>query len=111
MSSQVIVAGWIDWDPAQREEVLTLFQAVAKASRAEEGCIDYYASPDLEAPGRVRVFEHWHDEQALRDHLGLSHVQEFREAVSGLTRTGRSISLHVLASSGPMTSTPPRSDS
>jgi quinol monooxygenase YgiN len=100
----VIVAGWIDWDPAHRDEALRHFTAVAEASRSEAGCIDYTATPDVENPARVRVFEHWTDEKELRAHLTLGHVEAFREAVSGLTRTGRSISLHVLASSGPMTS-------
>lgn len=102
--SAVVVAGWIDWVPEHRDEVLRHFTTVAVASRAEAGCLDYWGAPDVENPGRVRVFEHWTDEKDLRDHLTLEHVQAFRTAVSGLTRTGWDISLHVLASSGPMTS-------
>ena len=99
----VIVSGWIDWVPGDREEVLKHFSVVAEVTRAEEGCLDYSATPDLDMPGRVRVFEHWADESVLRAHLTLPHVQVFRQAVSSLTRTGRQISLHTLASSSPMT--------
>jgi quinol monooxygenase YgiN len=102
--SEVIVAGWIDWDPAHRDEALAHFGVVAAASRAEAACIDYYATADLDNPARVRVFEHWTDEPSLRDHLTLDHVSAFRAAVAGLDRTGRSIDLYVIESSGPMTS-------
>ena len=102
--SAVIVAGWIDWDPAHRDAALRHFATLAAASRAEAGCLDYTATPDVEDPARMRIFEHWTDRKHLVDHLELDHVQTFRAAVAGLNRTGRSLSLHVLTSSGPMTS-------
>lgn len=102
MSGPVLVTGWIDWDPADREQALQHFGQVAKASREEPDCLGYTITPDLEDPARVHVFEHWTSEAALREHLTLPHVEQFRAAVAGLTRTGRDLSLHELAATRPM---------
>jgi quinol monooxygenase YgiN len=98
----VIVTGWIDFDPADREAALRAFAVVVAASREEPGCIDYVFSPDPDLPGRVRVFEHWTSDAVLTEHLTLPHVQELRAAISGLTRTGRAMTHHTVAVSRPM---------
>lgn len=98
----VIVAGWMDFAPADREAALRAFSPVVAASRAEPGCIDYAFTPDPDLPGRVRVFEHWVDDAALTEHLTLPHVQALRAAIAGLTRTGREMTHHTLAVSRPM---------
>ena len=100
----VIVAGWIDFDPADREEALRAFAVVVAASREEPGCIDYAFTPDPTDPARVRVFEHWTSDAALTEHLTLPHVRELRDAIAGLTRTGREMTHHTLATSRPMQS-------
>jgi quinol monooxygenase YgiN len=101
-TGQVIVSGWIDFDPAQRDQALRAFAEVVAASRAEPGCIDYVFSPDPDEPGRVRVFEHWDSDASLDQHLTLPHVQRLREAIAGLTRTGRAMTHHTVAASRPM---------
>jgi len=101
----VIVAGWIDFDPGDRDEALRAFSVVVAASLKEPGCVDYAFTPDPDVPGRVRVFEHWVDDAALTEHLTLPHVQELRSAISGLTRTGREMTHHTVAVSRPMGST------
>jgi quinol monooxygenase YgiN len=98
----VIVAGWIDFDPADREEALRAFAVVVATSREEPGCIDYAFTPDPDLPGRVRVFEHWTSDAALAEHLTLPHVRDLRSAISGLTRTGREMTHHTVAASRPM---------
>jgi quinol monooxygenase YgiN len=103
-TSPVIVSGWIDWEPDERDEALRHFREVAAVSRLEAGCVDYAVAPDPDTPGRVRVFEHWTSEPVLREHLALPHVTAFRDAVAGLHRTGRDIALHRVASSEPMSS-------
>jgi quinol monooxygenase YgiN len=101
----VIVSGWIDFVPADREAALRAFADVVARSREEPGCIDYAFTPDPDLPGRVRVFEHWTSDAALTEHLTLPHVQDLRSAISGLTRTGREMTHHTLAGSRPMEST------
>lgn len=104
--AEVIVSGWIDFDPTQRDEALRHFAVVVAQSRQEPGCIDYVFSPDPELPGRVRVFEHWDSDQALTEHLTLPHVQRLREAIASLTRTGRSMTHSTVTASRPMGSVP-----
>jgi len=98
----VVVAGWIDFDPADRDEAMAAFAAVVAASRQEPGCVDYAFTPDPDVPGRVRVFEHWVSDAALTEHLTLPHVQELRGAIAGLARTGRQMTHHTIAVSRPM---------
>jgi quinol monooxygenase YgiN len=101
----VVVAGWIDYEPADRAAALDAFAVVVAASREEPGCLDYAFSPDPDVPGRVRVFEHWVSDAALTEHLTLPHVQALRGATAGLTRTGRQMTHHTVAVSRPMGST------
>ena len=102
---EVVVAGWIDYDPADRAAALDAFAVVVAESRKEPGCIDYAFTPDPDVPGRVRVFEHWVSDAALTEHLTLPHVQALRGAIAGLTRTGRQMTHHTVAVSRPMGST------
>jgi quinol monooxygenase YgiN len=98
----VIVTGWIDFDPGDRDEAMRAFRVVVAASRQEPGCIDYAFTPDPDVPGRVRVFEHWVNDAALTEHLTLPHVLDLRSAIAGLTRTGREMTHHTVAASRPM---------
>ena len=102
---EVIVAGWMDFDPGDRETALRAFADVVAASREEPGCVDYAFTPDPDVPGRIRVFEHWTSDAALTEHLTLPHVQSLRVAIAGLTRTGRRMTHHTVAVSRPMGST------
>lgn len=105
-AAEVIVFGWIDFEPAHREQALGHFSQVVAASRQEPGCLDYAFSPDLDVPGRVRVFEHWDSDASLTEHLTLPHVLRLREALAPLTRTGRSMTHATVAASRPMGSAP-----
>lgn len=106
----VIVAGWMDYDPADRDAALRAFSAVVAVSREEPGCIDYAFTPDPDLPGRVRVFEHWVNDAALTEHLTLPHVQNLRAAIADLTRTGREMTHHTVVASRPMGSSSPAPD-
>lgn len=103
----VIVSGWIDFVPEDRVRALDAFAVVVARSREEPGCIDYAFTPDPDLPGRVRVFEHWDSDASLTEHLQLPHVLELRAALSGLTRTGRSMTHHTVAASRSMESAAP----
>jgi len=98
----VVVSGWIDFDPGDRDAALDAFAVVVAASREEPGCVDYAFTPDPDHPGRVRVFEHWVSDAALTEHLTLPHVQALRGEIAGLTRTGRQMTHHTVAISRPM---------
>jgi quinol monooxygenase YgiN len=65
----LIVAGYMDVEPAARDEFLAGRVAGMTSSRAEPGCLDYVLSPDPIDPGRVRLFERWESKEALGVHL------------------------------------------
>lgn len=108
-AAEVIVSGWIDFDPAHREEALRHFSVVVAETRQEPGCLDYAFCADPDVPGRVRVFEHWDSDASLVRHLTLPHVLHLRDAIAGLDRTGRSMTHHTVAASRPMSSSTPAS--
>lgn len=101
-AGEVVVAGWIDWAPQDRERALSAFAACAATSLGEAGCVDYSVTADTASPARLRVFEHWVSDDALREHLATPHVLAFRDQVAGLSRTGRSLSKLTVATSEPM---------
>ena len=103
-AAPVIVSGWMDFDPADRDEAMRAFSVVVAATREEPGCVDYVFAPDPDDPARVWVFEHWISDAALTEHLTLPHVQDLRAAIAGLARTGRRMTHHTIAVSRPMES-------
>jgi len=90
MPEEFIISGWMDYGP-HRDAVLGHFAAVALASRAEPGCLDYTVCGDSENPGRVVVFERWESESHLAAHFRTAHIDRFRSAIDPYPRTGRNI--------------------
>jgi quinol monooxygenase YgiN len=99
---QVIVAGWMDWQPGDRASALEQFALLSGPSRDEPGCVDYVICADPLLPDRIRIYEHWVDGASLDAHLALPHVAAFRDAIKDLVRTGRSVQRYVIASTGPV---------
>ena len=67
--AKILISAQIDLDPARREEALRSAQKWIDAALAEEGCIHYDWSADLNNPARVNVFEEWESEAALAAHF------------------------------------------
>jgi quinol monooxygenase YgiN len=67
----VIVGGWFEVAPDQREAFLAQQVEGIKASRAEPGNIEYAITADPVEPGRVVLFERWESQEALDVHLGV----------------------------------------
>ncbi len=67
--SVVIVAGYIEVDPALREAFLVSRQDAIVRSRMEVGCVEYTFSADSSDASRVRVFEVWESGELLDAHL------------------------------------------
>lgn len=100
--TEIIVAGWIDWDPADRDEALALLGEMARHSLVEDGCLDYAMSADPDDPRRIRVFERWASADDLAAHFTTAHTAEFYSAAAKLTRLDRSLARYVVASKGPV---------
>ncbi|MGW2716602.1 putative quinol monooxygenase [Streptomyces sp. NPDC001492] len=103
MTEEVIVAGWMDYEPGDRAAVLKALVELGRRTReAEPGCLDYAMTADPGDERRIRVFEHWTSRQALDEHFSTPHMKDFRAAVAGLTRVGVSLTVHTVAASHPM---------
>ena len=82
----ILVTGFIDVDPAQRDTFIAAVKAVQAKTREEPGNERYVFSADLDDDGRFYVNEHWADEDAINGHMASSHMAEFLGAIGGAVR-------------------------
>ncbi|WP_053755115.1 putative quinol monooxygenase [Streptomyces sp. MMG1533] len=98
MAEEIIVAGWMDYEPADRDTMLRHLVEVGKLTRENEpGCLDYAMTADPVDERRIRVYERWVSQQALDEHFTTAHIKDFRAATSGLTRVGVSVEVFSVA--------------
>jgi len=76
----LIVAGTIRVPPENLEGLRPHMLAMAAATRAEDGCLDYSYGEDVGEPGLIRVFERWRDAAALEAHFAAAHLAAWRAA-------------------------------
>ena len=62
-------------DAATRKAIVEM----VRASRAEDGCIDYAFASDLADPDTLILFERWRDRAALDAHGKSDHMAAFQE--------------------------------
>ena len=61
----LIVAGWFEVSPNERDRCVEMHDVVIRGSRAAPGCLDLSISADPLQAGRVNVFELWESEEHL----------------------------------------------
>ncbi|WP_329213006.1 antibiotic biosynthesis monooxygenase [Streptomyces sp. NBC_01485] len=99
MSEEIIVAGWMDYEPADRDTMLKRLVELGKRTREDEpGCLDYAMTADPADERRIRVYERWVSQRALDAHFTTAHIKDFRAASAGLNRVG--VSLDTFSVSG-----------
>lgn len=59
-----------------------------KATRAEDGCIDYAFAEDLGEPGLLRFIERWRDKPALDAHMKSPHMKTFGRSLKDFGLAG-----------------------
>lgn len=94
--AEFVISGWMDYG-TDRDDVLAAFVECAKASRDEAGCLDYWVAADPELPGRLYVFERWESERHLAEHFTTPHIERFRAAIAGYSRSGRDLHRYFVA--------------
>ena len=77
----IIIGGDMKVNTDYRAEAVQAFVKMATASQAEEGCITYEFSADLEAADTFHLFEVWENEETLAAHGQTSHMAEFRQEI------------------------------
>ena len=97
------VIATIELTPGTREAFLTEFRKIIADVRAEQGCIEYVATIDVQTaikvqvpprPNVVTVIEKWDSIEALTAHLAAPHMQTYREDVKDIVK---GVALQVLA--------------
>ncbi|MEZ4709260.1 MAG: putative quinol monooxygenase [Caldilineaceae bacterium] len=86
----IIIGGDMKVNPEFRAEAARAFVKMAKASQAEEGCITYVFTADLEAEDTFHLFEVRENEETLAAHGQTAHMAEFRAEI-GKYRTEANI--------------------
>jgi quinol monooxygenase YgiN len=76
----LIVAGTVRLPAENLDRARPVMAAMATATRAEDGCLEYAYAEDVFDPGLVRVFERWRDRAALELHLQADHLKAWRAA-------------------------------
>lgn len=66
----IIISGWMELDPAERDRVIAESAPLQAATRNDEpGCIAYALCCDPVEAGRVSVYECWESPEALEAHF------------------------------------------
>jgi len=75
---------------------------VVRASRDEQGCLEYAHAEDALEPGLIRVFEVWRDRAALDAHFATAHMANWREAWPQFGVSERRLIAYEVASQNPI---------
>jgi quinol monooxygenase YgiN len=95
----IVVVGRVKSDADRRGELIRIGQAVAAASRAEQGCISYRVYEDTELDNEFVFVEEWADEAALQAHFATPHIAEFMRAIPAAIVAAPDVKFHTIASS------------
>ena len=67
---------------------------MVRASRAEDGCLDYSFARDLADPDTLILFERWRDAAALEAHGKTAHMAEFQKAMAANPPVSRELRMY-----------------
>ena len=74
----LLIVGTIRLPAGKLESARPVMAEMLRASRAEDGCLDYSYAEDVLDPGLIRVSELWRDREALDRHFASAHVARWR---------------------------------
>ncbi|MXO51092.1 antibiotic biosynthesis monooxygenase [Erythrobacter gaetbuli] len=77
-------------DAATRKAMVEM----VRASRAEDGCLDYAFAEDLADPDTLILFERWRDRDALAAHGQSAHMAEFRGVMAANPPVSRELRVY-----------------
>lgn len=94
----ILVIGRVQTDVDRRSDLIRIGQAVAAASRGEDGCISYRLYEDTEAANHFVFVEEWETNEALQRHFATPHVAEFMRAITATITEAPDVQFHTVAS-------------
>jgi quinol monooxygenase YgiN len=95
----IVVIGRVVTDATRRRDLVRIGQAVARASRTEEGCLSYRVYQDTEAENEFVFAEEWESQEALTRHFGTPHIARFMKAIPATVVAPPDVRFHTIASS------------
>lgn len=98
----IIIAGFVDVDPEQREDALVAGSVHMKETRKLDGCIDYVWSADPLVPGRIVILERWQTREALEVHFESPHYLAMRNTIAAHGIRGLDVSKHEVGRTEPV---------
>lgn len=98
----IIVAGTVRIDPTKLDTARGEMEKMIKASRAEDGCIDYAYSVDVLDPHIVHVFEAWRDKETLQRHFKMPHLASWRAAWTEIGVSDRKLQMYEIIAASPL---------
>ncbi|MFA6219397.1 MAG: putative quinol monooxygenase [Erythrobacter sp.] len=76
------------------QDVIDAVVKMVRASRAEDGCLDYTFARDLVDPDTLILFERWRDRKALAAHGTSAHMAEFQKVMAANPPAARELRLY-----------------
>jgi quinol monooxygenase YgiN len=92
-----VVVGRVATDAHRRADLVRAGQAVARASRAEAGCIAYAMYEDSEDENLFVFVEEWESQEALDAHFATDHVAAFMAAIRPALSAPPDVKFHTVA--------------
>jgi quinol monooxygenase YgiN len=77
-AKRLICAGTFRARKGVTHPVMKAMEAMATASRAEDGCEDFSYARDVFDPTLIRVFEVWRDATSFQAHRAMPHLTAWR---------------------------------
>ncbi|QYJ08240.1 putative quinol monooxygenase [Qipengyuania flava] len=85
-------------DAATRKAMVEM----VRASRAEDGCLDYSFASDLADPDTLVLFERWRDQAALEAHGKSAHMAEFQKVMAANPPKSRDLRIYETDDGAPL---------
>src|SRR3546814_8610446 len=76
----LLIVGTIRLPAGNLQDARPAMAQMISASRAENGCEEYFYAEDVLDPGLIHVRELWHDQAALDRHFASEHIATWRAA-------------------------------
>ena len=77
-------------DAATRKAIVEM----VRASRAEDGCLDYAFAADIADPDTLVLFERWRDREALTAHGQSEHMAQFQKVMAANPPASRDVRVY-----------------
>jgi quinol monooxygenase YgiN len=90
----LLIVGTVRLPPENLEAARSIMIAMAQATRAEHGCVQYDFAEDVIDRGLIHLTERWIDRAALAAHFTAPHIAEWRAAWPALGIGDRSFFLY-----------------